>query len=239
VASGFTPVVSAPAPPGARARAPAPAGGATGESDEELLLRILGSQRSGPIVVTGERCPCDPRNIKAAVGGGGKALSECELRACEKVPPGTHHYSDINLNLASYFFRRRLLRREFAALHRATSYGKYKHDPMVLLAYIKVAVRLRRFRQALQAKDRFLFVQERLPGGVRQKKVGEVFKVLAQAFEHQFYRQRERNPKSTDLSYLNRAIDYWERYADYTGDARRSQGSIVELKRLRSELESE
>ena len=234
--AGFQPVVSAP-----MTAAPRPAGGAaaTEESDEELLLRILGSQRDGPIVVSGESCPCDPRNVRAAVGGGGKALTECELRACEKVPPGTHHYSDINLNLASYFFRRRLLRREFAALHRATSYGKYKHDPQVLLAYIKVAVRLRRFRQALQAKDRFLFVQERLPGAARQKKVGEVFKVLAQAFEHQFYRQRERNPKSTDLSYLNRAIDYWERYADYTGDARRAQGSIVELKRLRSELEQE
>ncbi len=232
----FEPVVSTP-PPDTKTSSQADTEDSQ-ESDEELLLRILGSPREGPIVVAGEACPCDPRHVEAAAKGG-KALTQCELRACEKVPPGTPKFADINLNLASYFFKRRNLRREFAALYRATSYGKYRHDPQVLAAYIKVAVKLRRFRVALQAKDRFLFVQEKLPPSVRRRKVAEVYKVLAQAFEHQFYRHRERNPKSSDFSYLNRAIDFWERYADYSGDRRKAERTIAELKRLRKELEEE
>lgn len=233
----FAPVTSSPARP--------PAGKGivskdlSSESDEDLLLRILGSPREGPILVSGESCPCNPASIEQAARSGGRGLTECELRACEKVPPGTHHFSEINLNLASYFFKQRNLRREFEALYRATSYGSYKHDPQVLAAYIKVAVGLKRFQIALQAKDRFLFVQDKLPPDQRRPKVAEVYKVLAQAFEHQFYRQKELKPKSTDYTYLNRAIDFWERYADYSGQRGRAEETIAELKKLRSELEHE
>ncbi|MDY0059246.1 MAG: serine/threonine-protein kinase [Myxococcota bacterium] len=234
----FVPVTSTPnrVPP-AKGTAKKTAG--SSESDEDLLLRILGSPREGPIVVTGESCPCTPKNVETAARAGGRGLTECELRACEKVPPGTHHFSEINLNLASYFFQQRNLRREFEALYRATSYGSYKHDPQVLGAYIKVAVKLKRFQIALQAKDRFLFVQDKLPPDQRRPKVAEIYKVLAQAFEHQFYRQKERKPKSTDFTYLNRSIDFWERYADYSGERSRAESTIAELKRLRAELEQE
>ncbi len=220
-------------PSTARLAAAAPAT-PEGESDEELLTRVLGQAESGPIAVAGLDCSCDPSRL-AARAEGGEDLGGCELRACWKVPPGNARFSQVALDLSRYHFARKQFKQQLLALTRATSYGRYSQDPSVLFSLIAVAAKVGAFRQAIEAKDRFLYVKHLLPPEERARKVPETFRILGQAFEQRYYRLAEEDEDKADPALLHRAIDYLERYADLRPDDPAVAAKLTELRRLRAE----
>lgn len=207
------------------------------ESDEELLSRVLGPQRRGPIEVPGQSCPCPPDTLQASVRAGprGADVPSCELAACWKLSPGHPRFSEVALGLSRYHFFRKDHRKQFLALRQATRYGRYGHDPSTLFSLIAVATRVGNFKVAIEAKDRFLYLKHLLPAAERERKVPEAFRILGQAFEHRYYRAMERDPESADPALLNRAIDYLERYVDYAGQDTEMKTKLDELRRLRQE----
>lgn len=182
-------------------------------------------------------CPpdleCEYDELQSSLEDG--SLDRCLVQVCEKVPVGGPNSGEIHLALAKYWGRKKKRSRQLKALERATAFGQYKYDPNVLYGYIKVAVAARRFSKAIEIKDRFMQVKERLPGAERKRKVSDILAVLAQAYEHEFYRKQEKQDDQDFTPLLNKAVQFWEEYGAYSGDMARAKKKIEELKKLREE----
>ena len=179
---------------------------------------------------------CDLDTVKSAVDGGNE-LGKGTLQACDKLSKRGSEYPDVNLQLARYFFKRKRWKAQRKALERATSYGQFKYDPVVLLNLIKVSIKTGKLNKALEYKDRLLQVKERLPPADRKRKVSEMYSLFAQTYEQKFYRDYEVDPDGEHLPLLEKAIDMWERYKSYAGgsDSKASK-AIQGLKKMKEEL---
>ena len=184
------------------------------------------------------KCPedltCELEALQSAIEAG--EVDRCLVKVCEKVPIGGPSAEDIHLTLAKYWGRVGKRSRQLGALEKATSFGQYKYDPNVLYGYIKVAVTARRFNKAIEIKDRFMQVKERLPVEERKAKISEILSVLAQAYEHEFYQKQEKHEDQDFTNLLNSAIQFWEEYGAYSGDKAKSSQKIEALKKLREEM---
>ncbi len=184
------------------------------------------------------KCPddleCDLEELKSGLEDG--SADRCLVAVCEKVPVGGANAEDIHLSLAKYWGRKKKRARQLKALEKATSFGQYKYDPNVLYGYIKVAVAARKFEKAIEIKDRFMQVKDRLPVAERKAKISEVLSILAQAYEHEFYRKQEQSDDQDFTPLLNKAVQFWEEYGSYSGDEAKAKKRIEELKKLREEI---
>ncbi|MDY0060595.1 MAG: hypothetical protein RBU45_12365 [Myxococcota bacterium] len=185
----------------------------------------------------GTKCPtdieCELDALRSAVDEG--EADRCLVQVCEKVPLGGANAEDIHLTLAKYWGRKSDRARQLAALEKATSFGQYKYDPSVLYGYIKVAVSARQFKKAIEIKDRFMQVKERLPVEERKTKISEILSILAQAYEHEYYKQQEKHEDQDFTPLLNTAIGFWEEFGAYSGDKAKAEEKIAALKKLRDE----
>ena len=205
-------------------------------SDEALIAKVLGSSAEGPIWVEGLPCPCPPDALQTAAATGAE-LEPCTLRACWKVGPGHAHYDEVFWNLAKLHGAKRQPREQLAALIRATSYGRYSHDPLALFTLLSAAARQGQLRVAVEARDRFLGCLDALSPEQRAARLPEAFRIVGEAFEWRFRRMHEDNPARADPALLTQAIDCFERYADYAGKKAEILPRLHALQALRQETE--
>jgi len=177
---------------------------------------------------------CSVDELTRAVNQGN--VSREMVSACNAIPSGDADYPQVHFQLARYFHKKKRYRDEQAALDKATSFGRYKYDPEVLFALVKVAIHNRNYSKALKIKDRFLQVKDRLPPSSRSKKVAEMYELFAKSYEFQFYKEHEKNPDGEHIPLLEKAIDMWERYVTYSGDESKGRKEIEKLRRLREEV---
>ena len=180
--------------------------------------------------------PCSLQAVEEALAAG--RADKPLLAACEALPAGAPDSPDIHLKLARLHFQHKAWKAQLGALERATRVGKYRYDPALLLSLVKTALKVRDFGRALAAKDRLWQVRDRLPAGERKQRVSEMCVLFAQAYEHRFYRQQERDPDGDHLPLLDRARDMWEEYISYSGDADgKGKKGLETVRRLKADLD--
>ena len=206
-------------------------GGTEGTKGEKKKKKDKGKAPGGGE----EMADCTLEVVQEAVEGDCE-ISKPVLKGCAALSAGSANYPEINLGLAKCFHRKSRRGAECKALANATEQGQYKYDPMVLFSLMKCLLMVKKYRPALEVKDRILQVKDRFPPDVRKTKICEMYSLFAQGYEQLFYKEHGEDPDGDHLPLLENAIDMWERYVGYCGGDAKAKKALQDLKKMKEEL---
>lgn len=130
------------------------------------------------------------------------------LAQIDRTHPG---YDEANRLLAEYYFEIKEYKRQSQALEEATSRGRYKHDPAILLSLAKSYAFQKDYGKALKAMNRVETKMNRLP----PRQQADAYRFHAEMLEFEFLRQYQDDPKRANVSLVDKAITKWERYRTF------------------------
>lgn len=255
------PPAVAPTPPAPTAAIPTPPGGSKSSSSKRRGKSTIGadgldeddtvvtkSDGRSRVAVTGSAGPSATtmgrEEITARLNSIKQSLEQTTvlqkadvdfLASVERTHPG---YYEANRLLADYYFRVPDYRRQAQALEAATSGGRYKHDPQVLLSLAKAHAQVKNYRKALSTMNRVEARMRRMPAAGK----ADVYRVHAELLEFEFLRQHHEDPRRANVSLVDKAITKWESLKTFSqgGNARDlalADKKIRELKELKNRVE--
>jgi tetratricopeptide (TPR) repeat protein len=157
------------------------------------------------------------------------------LSSVDRTDPG---YYEANRLLADYYFRLKDYRREAESLDAATTGGRYKHDPMVLLSLAKAYAHTKDYRRALSTMKRVDAKMRNLPAAHK----ADAYRVHAEMLEFEFLRQFHEDAKRANVSLVDKAIGKWENLQTFSQGADANAAALAskkirELNELKSRVE--
>ncbi|MCB9541750.1 MAG: hypothetical protein H6703_04780 [Myxococcales bacterium] len=157
------------------------------------------------------------------------------LAQIDRTHPG---YNEANRLLAEYYYEIKEYKRQSQALEEATSRGKYKHDPAILLSLAKSYAFQKDYGRALKTMNRVETKMNRLP----PRQQADAFRFHAEMLEFEFLRQYHDDPKRANVSLVDKAITKWERYRTFAqgtdpGAVSTASQKIDKLTSLKREME--
>lgn len=253
-----TPVVAAPAPTVAVAAAPAVHRGRSARDRAESKLgddliddgeavvdpkaastKVSALRSGGPSVAAMSRTEISARlsQIKGSLGAS-RVLGRADvdfLKQIDRTHPG---YYESNRLLASFYYSLKDYKKQAKALEIATSRGRLKHDPVVLLSLAKAYAKRKRYRKALSTMRRVESKMRRMKADQK----ADVYRFNAELLEFEFLRQYHDDPKRANITLVDKAITKWERYQTFSrgsggGGVAKATKKIAELKDLKGRVE--
>jgi len=134
------------------------------------------------------------------------------LGQIDRTHPG---YFEAHRLLADYHSKNKDYRRQAEELEVATSSGKYKRDPTLLLSLAKAYGKQQNYGRALSSMQRVEENMRNLPANQKS----DAYRFYAEMYEFEFMRQHNDDPKKANAMLLDKAITQWERYATFSRGA--------------------
>jgi len=134
------------------------------------------------------------------------------LGQIDRTHPG---YFEAHRLLADYHSKNKDYRRQAEELEVATSSGKYKRDPTILLSLAKAYGKQQNYGRALSSMQRVEENMRNLPANQKS----DAYRFYAEMYEFEFMRQHNDDPKKANVMLLEKAITQWERYATFSRGA--------------------
>jgi len=134
------------------------------------------------------------------------------LGQIDRTHPG---YFEAHRLLADYHSKNKDYRRQAEELEVATSSGKYKRDPTLLLSLAKAYGKQQNYGRALSSMQRVEENMRNLPATQKS----DAYRFYAEMYEFEFMRQHNDDPKKANAMLLDKAITQWERYATFSRGA--------------------
>ena len=157
------------------------------------------------------------------------------LGQVDRTHPG---YFEANRLLAEFYYQVKDPKRQSEALEVATAQGRYKHDPTILLSLAKAYAQRKNYGKALGTMRR---VEEKMRNLPAVKKA-DAYRFYAEILEFEFLRQYDEDPKGSNVTLLDKAIEKWERYRTFSqgvdaGAVGKADKKIKELQELKQKVE--
>jgi tetratricopeptide (TPR) repeat protein len=157
------------------------------------------------------------------------------LGQIDRTHPG---YFEAHRLLAEYHFRNKDYKRQAEELEVATSSGKYKRDPTILLSLAKSYAQQQRYSRALSTMQRVDENSRNLPANQK----ADSYRFYAEMYEFEFMRQYHDDAKKANVSLLDKAITMWERYSTFSkgadpGGVAHAEQKLKKLEEMKNGLE--
>jgi hypothetical protein len=157
------------------------------------------------------------------------------LGQIDRTHPG---YYEAHRLLAEYHFRNKDYKRQAEELEVATSSGKYKRDPTILLSLAKSYAQQQRYSRALSTMQRVDENSRNLPASQK----ADSYRFYAEMYEFEFMRQYHDDAKKANVSLLDKAITMWERYSTFSkgadpGGVAHAEQKLKKLEEMKNGLE--
>ena len=175
--------------------------------------------------------------INASLGQSGvlKKADVDFLAQIDRTHPG---YYEANRLLAEFYFSLKDYKRQAESLEVATSRGRYKHDPTILLSLAKAYALRKNYGKALGTMRR---VEEKMRNLDASRKA-DAYRFYAEILEFEFLRQYDDDPKGANATLVDKAIEKWDRYRTFNrgadpGGVAKADKKIKELQELKQKVE--
>jgi hypothetical protein len=167
-----------------------------------------------------------------------KVLQRADVEFLSQIDSTHPGYYEAHRLLGDFYFQLKDYKRTSEELEIATSRGRYKHDPTLLLALAKSYAQQNDYRRALSVMTRVEVNMRDLPANQK----ADAFRFYAEMYEFEFLRQYHDDAKKANATLLDKALQQWEHYktfaqgADPQGVAL-ADSKIKKLQELKSGLE--
>jgi hypothetical protein len=140
--------------------------------------------------------------------------------------------------MADYHHKNKDYRRQAEELEVATTSGRYKRDPTILLSLAKAYGLASNVRKALSTMQRVDENIRNLPADLKD----DAYKFYAEMYEFEFQRQYSEDPKKANVSLIDKALRQWERYATIArgtdpGGVASAEAKMKKLEEMKNGLE--
>ena len=157
------------------------------------------------------------------------------LGQVDRTHPG---YYEANRLLAEFYYQLKDYKRQSEALEIATTQGRYKHDPTILLSLAKAYALRKNYGKALGTMRRVEEKMRNLPAA----KKADAFRFYAEILEFEYMRQADEDAKGANTTLVDKAIEKWERYRTFNqgadpGGVQKAEKKIKELQELKLKVE--
>ena len=211
-----------------------------GEVDRKAIEKkatLTASNAGSPSAMSRQEVDAELSRIKRSLSGS-KVLARGDVDFLGQVDRSQPSYYEANRLLADYYYRINDSKRQAASLEIATSRGRYKHDPSILLSLAKAYGKRKNYGKALRAMGRVERKMRRLPAG----KKADAYRFYAELLEFEFLRQFGKDQKAANTLLVDKAIGKWERYQTFNrgadaGGVAKAKRKIKELKELKKRVE--
>ncbi|MCK6569578.1 hypothetical protein L6V77_00525 [Myxococcota bacterium] len=157
------------------------------------------------------------------------------LGQIDRTHPG---YYEAHRLMADYHHKNKDYRRQAEELEVATTSGRYKRDPTILLSLAKAYGLASNVRKALSTMQRVDENIRNLPADLKD----DAYKFYAEMYEFEFQRQYSEDPKKANVSLIDKALRQWERYATIArgtdpGGVASAEAKMKKLEEMKNGLE--
>ena len=166
----------------------------------------------GPSAATMSREEIDTKleDIQGRLGQS-KVLNRSDVEFLGQIDRTHPGYFEAHRLLADYHYKSKDYKRQAEELEVATSSGRYKRDPTILLSLAKCYGRGNNYRKALSTMQRVEENGRNLPADQKS----DAYRFHAEMYEFEFQRQYNDDAKKANATLLDKAISQWERYETF------------------------
>lgn len=167
-----------------------------------------------------------------------KILRAPDVEFLSQVDRTNPVFGRANLVLASYYYNLKDYKSQIRSLEAATSRGRLKHDPQILLSLAKAYAQVKNFRKSLSTMQK---VEQKMRNLDSAKKA-DAYRFFAEILEFEFSKQFHDDERKANITLIDKAIQKWEKFKTYnrgtdSSAVSRADAKIRELKELKSRVE--
>ena len=170
--------------------------------------------------------------------GQSKVLTRADVDFLGQIDRTHPNYYEAHRLLADYHHKNKDYKRQAEELEVATTSGKYKRDPTLLLSLAKSYAKINSYGKALSTMNRVEENMRNLPAELK----ADSYKFSAEMYEFEFQRQYNDDAKKANVSLIDKAIRQWERYATFArgadaGGVAAAEAKMKKLEEMKNGLE--
>ncbi len=144
-----------------------------------------------------------------------KVLQRADVEFLGQIDQTHPGYYEAHRLLGDFYHELKDYRRQAEELEIATSKGRYKRDPTLLLSLAKSYGRQSNYRKALSVMSRLEVNMRSLPADVK----GDAYRFYAEMYEFEFLRQYHEDAKKANGTLLDKALQQWEHFQTFSRGA--------------------
>ena len=198
-----------------------------GDKVDVKATKGAGAMVAGPNAASMSKEEIDSKLDQIQTGlGQSKVLTRADvdfLGTIDRTHPG---YYEAHRLLADYHHKNKDFKRQAEELEVATTSGRYKRDPTILLSLAKCYAQSGNYGRALSTMSRVDENMRNLPADQK----ADAYKFFAEMYEFEFQRQYNDDAKKANASLLDKAIHQWERYTTFARGVDASGVAAAEAK---------
>lgn len=208
----------------------------SGAADKKVNIAAARGGAS-PSAMSRQQVDSELDRIKGSLASS-QVLARADVDFLGQVDRSQPGYAEANRLLADYYYRINDFKRQASSLENATSRGRFKHDPSILLSLAKAYAKVNNYGRALSTMSRV----ERKISTLPAAKKADAYRFYAEVLEFEFLRQMGKDQKGANTLLLDKAISKWERYQTFNrgadaGGVAKATRKIKELQDLKKKVE--